>query len=245
MNHGSGAVAPVSTIMPVRPIATATDWRFVRQVARLALQGLDPRSSVRRPVLLALELAAGAATILCAVKLWHGASAQALYMGQVALWLWLTLLAISAGVATAEAGTLARSRRLRALQSDLPAKVLIMPHDHREDWLYETVPSETLDAGDVVLVQAGDVIPADGEVIAGVAKVDESAITGESAPVLRESGGDRSAVIGGTRVLSDWLKVKVTADFGHGMFAQVSALTSGARSGPSAWPDGQRRGILA
>jgi K+-transporting ATPase ATPase B chain len=229
VNHGSGAVAPVSTIMPVRPIAASTDWRFVRQVAKLALQGLNPRSSVRRPVLLALELTAVAATILCAVKLWHSAPAQALFMGQVALWLWLTLLVISAGVATVEAGTLARSRRLRALQSDLPAKVLIMPHDSREDWLYETVASETLEAGDVVLVRAGDVIPADGEVIAGAAEVDESAITGESAPVIRESGGDRSAVIGGTRVLSDWLKVKVTADVGHGMLAQVSELIAGAR----------------
>ena len=93
-----------------------------------------------------------------------------------------------------------------------------MPHDRREDWLYETVPSETLDVGDVVLVQAGDVIPVDGEVIDGVAEVDESAVTGESAPVIRESGGDRSAVFGGTRVLSDWLKVKVTADLGHSLF---------------------------
>ena len=147
----------------------------------------------------------------------------------MALWLWLSLLAVSAGVATAEASTLARARRLRALQSDIPAKCLIMPHDRREDWLYETVPSETLDVGDVVLVQAGDVIPVDGEVIDGVAEVDESAVTGESAPVIRESGGDRSAVFGGTRVLSDWLKVKVTADLGHGTFAQMSELIANSR----------------
>ena len=110
-----------------------------------------------------------------------------------------------------------------------------MPHDRREDWLYETVPSETLDVGDVVLVQAGDVIPADGEVIDGVAEVDESVVTGESAPVIRESGGDRSAVIGGTRVLSDWLKVKVTAEVGHSLFDQVANLIAGARrrSGPT------------
>ena len=87
-----------------------------------------------------------------------------------------------------------------------------MPHDRREDWLYETVTSETLDVGDVVLVQAGDSSRLDGEVIEGVAEVDESSVTGEPAPVIRESGGDRSAVFGGTRVLSDWLKFKVTAD---------------------------------
>ena len=163
------------------------------------------------------------------VKLGSHAWSQAAFIGQVALWLWLSLLALSAGMATAEASTLARARRLRALQSDIPAKCLIMPHDRREDWLYETVPSETLDVGDVVLVQAGDVIPVDGEVIDGVAEVDESAVTGESAPVIRESGGDRSAVFGGTRVLSDWLKVKVTADLGHGLFAQISELIAGAR----------------
>ena len=215
--------------MPANQPKSRTDPSFARQVALLALRGLDPRDAMRRPVLLALELAALAATVLFAVKLGNDASAQAAFIGQVALWLWLTLLAISAGVATAEASTLARSRRLRALQSDVPAKCLIMPHDRREDWLYETVTSETLDVGDVVLVQAGDVIPVDGEVIDGVAEVDESAITGESAPVIRESGGDRSAVFGGTRVLSDWLKVKVTADLGHGMFAQISELIAKSR----------------
>ena len=184
---------------------------------------------MRRPVLLALELAALAATVVCAVKLATEVPSHAGFVGQVALWLWVALLAISAGMATVEASTLARSRRLRALQSDIPAKSLIMPHDRREDWLYETVSSETLDVGDVVLVEAGDIIPADGEVIDGVAEVDESAVTGESAPVIRESGGDRSAVIGGTRVLSDWLKVKVTADLGHSVFAQMSELIAKSR----------------
>ena len=124
--------------------------------------------------------------------------AQAGFIGQMALWLWLSPARHLGGRGDVEARSLARARRLRALQSDIPAKSLIMPHDRREDWLYETVPSETLDVGDVVLVQAGDIIPADGEVIDGVAEVDESAVTGESAPVIRESGGDRSAVIGGT-----------------------------------------------
>ena len=110
--------------------------------------------------------------LLFAVRLGSAEPSNTAFIGQVALWLWLSLLAVSAGVATAEASTLARARRLRALQSDIPAKCLIMPHDPREDWLYETVTSETLDVGDVVLVQAGDVIPVDGEVIEGVAEVD-------------------------------------------------------------------------
>ena len=96
--------------------------------------------------------------------------------------------------------------------------------------------SEELEVGDVVLVQAGDIIPVDGEVIDGVAEVDESAVTGESAPVIRESGGDRSAVIGGTRVLSDWLKVRVTAEVGHGLFEQIRELIAelaAGRAGPS------------
>ena len=221
------------SLMRTKRTPSQLDLRFAGQVSSLALRGLDPRASVRRPVLMALELAALAATAVCVIKLATEGPSQAAFIGQVTLWLWVALLAISAGVATVEASTLARSRRLRALQSDIPAKSLIMPHDRREDWLYETVPSETLDVGDVVLVQAGDIIPADGEVIEGVAEVDESAVTGESAPVIRESGGDRSAVIGGTRVLSDWLKVKVTADVGHGMFAGVSELIATSRRRPS------------
>ena len=209
------------------------DLRFAGQIASLALRGLDPRASVRRPVLLALELAALAATVVCAIKLATEVPSHAGFVGQVALWLWVALLAISAGMATVEASTHARSRRLRALQSDIPAKSLIMPQDRREDWLYEIVASETLDVGDVVLVEAGDIIPADGEVIDGVAEVDESAVTGELAPVIRESGGDRSAVIGGTRVLSDWLKVKVTADLGHSVFAQMSELIAKSRRNSS------------
>ena len=180
-------------------------------------------------MLLALELAAMAASVVFALTLWRDTPAEAVLIGQVALWLWLALLAISAGISTAEARTLERARRLRAIQSDIPARVLIMPHDPSADGLYESVTSETLDVGDVVLVRAGEIIPVDGEVIHGVAEVDEFAVTGELAPVVRESGGDRSAVIGGTRVLSDWLKIKVTTDLGHSLFAETSALVAHSR----------------
>ena len=184
---------------------------------------------MQRPALLALELSTFAATVIFGLKLLSGVPAQASFIGQIAFWLWVALLAVSLSGATVEARGLVRARRLRALQSDIPAKSLIMPHDRRADALFEIVSSETLDVGDVILVEAGEVIAADGEVIDGVAEVDESAVTGESAPVIRESGGDRSAVIGGTRVLSDWLKVKITAEVAHSFFDQVAQLIADAR----------------
>ena len=122
-----------------------------------------------------------------------------------------------------------RAGRLRALGSEIPAKLLVLPHDPNLTWLYETVPSHALRAGEIVLVEAEDTIPADGEVIEGVAEVDESAITGESAPVIRESGGDRSAVTGGTRVVSDWLKIRVTAKPGESFHDHVIRLIETAR----------------
>ena len=129
----------------------------------------------------------------------------------------------------AEARGKTRAGRLRALGSEIPAKLLVLPHDPNLTWLYETVPSHALRAGEIVLVEAEDTIPADGEVIDGVAEVDESAITGESAPVIRESGGDRSAVTGGTRVVSDWLKVRVTAKPGQSFHDHVIRLVETAR----------------
>ena len=129
----------------------------------------------------------------------------------------------------AEARGKTRAGRLRALGSEIPAKLLVLPHDPNLTWLYETVPSHALRAGEIVLVEAGDTIPADGEVIDGIAEVDESAITGESAPVIRESGGDRSAVTGGTRVVSDWLKVRVTAKPGESFHDHVIRLIETAR----------------
>jgi K+-transporting ATPase ATPase B chain len=129
----------------------------------------------------------------------------------------------------AEARGSARAGRLRALGGEIQAKVLVLPHDPALEWVYETVSSHALRAGQIVLVEAGDTIPADGEVIDGIAEVDESAITGESAPVIRQSGGDCSAVTGGTRVVSDWLKVRVTSRPGESFHDHVIRLVETAR----------------
>ena len=223
MTTGHGQALPRSS-MPNIIARSGSDRSFIAQVAKLALRGLDPGAAARRPAFLALELATVAATALFCLSLVSGNLPVAAFIGQVALWLWIALLVISAGVATLEAHGMARARRLRALQSSVPAKSLIFPLDLRHDDLFEVVASEELRVGDVVLVKAGDIIPADGEVIDGVAEVDESAVTGESAPVIRESGGDRSAVICGTRVISDQLKVRVTAEVGHSFFERMIEL---------------------
>ena len=223
MTTGHGQALPRSS-MPNIIARSGSDRSFIAQVAKLALRGLDPGAAARRPAFLALELATVAATALFCLSLVSGNLPVAAFIGQVALWLWIALLVISAGVATLEAHGMARARRLRALQSSVPAKSLIFPLDLHHDDLFEVVASEELRVGDVVLVKAGDIIPADGEVIDGVAEVDESAVTGESAPVIRESGGDRSAVICGTRVISDQLKVRVTAEVGHSFFERMIEL---------------------
>ncbi|MBN8899011.1 MAG: HAD-IC family P-type ATPase, partial [Rhodospirillales bacterium] len=149
---------------------------------------------------------------------------------QIILWLWVTVLfanfaeAVAAGRGKAQAATLRRAR------TETQAKRLIAGSDGRfnPQGLWEPVAAPDLKQGDVVLVEAGDLIPSDGEVVEGIASVDESAITGESAPVIRESGGDRSAVTGGTRVLSDWIVVRITAAQGSTFLDRMIALVEGA-----------------
>lgn len=196
------------------------------QAAWAALRGLDPRVLIANPVMLVIEVAAILTTLLVWALLVADSSLAA-FTGQDAAWCWLTVFLASFAEAMAEARGKTRASRLRALGSEIPAKLLVLPHDPNVTWLYETVPSHALRAGEIVLVEAGDTIPADGEVIDGVAEVDESAITGESAPVIRESGGDRSAVTGGTRVVSDWLKVRVTS--GESFYDHVIRLVGTAR----------------
>ena len=199
------------------------------QAAWAALRGLDPRVLIANPVMLVIEVAAVLTTLLFVWSLLVADRSLAAFTGQVAAWCWLTVFLASFAEAMAEARGKARAGRLRALGSEIPAKLLVLPHDPNLTWLYETVPSHALRAGEIVLVEAEDTIPADGEVIDGVAEVDESAITGESAPVIRESGGDRSAVTGGTRVVSDWLKIRVTAKPGESFHDHVIRLVETAR----------------
>jgi potassium-transporting ATPase ATP-binding subunit len=202
---------------------------LVGQAARAALRGFDPRVLIANPVMLLIEVAAVLSTVLLVRSLLVADRSLAAFTGQVAAWCWLTVFLASFAAAMAEARGKARARRLRALGGEVPAKLLVLPHDPNLTWAYEAVSSHALRAGEIVLVEAGDTIPADGEVIDGVAEVDESAITGESAPVIRESGGDRSAVTGGTRVVSDWLKVRVTAKPGESFHDHVIKLVETAR----------------
>jgi potassium-transporting ATPase ATP-binding subunit len=199
------------------------------QAARAALWGLDPRVLIANPAMLVIELAAVLTTLLLVRSLLVADPVLAAFAGQVAAWCWLTVFLASFAEAMAEARGKARADRLRALGGEIPAKLLVLPHNPNLTWVYEAVSSHALRAGDIVLVEAGDTIPADGEVVDGVAEVDESAITGESAPVIRESGGDRSAVTGGTRVVSDWLKIRVTARPGESFHDHVIRLVETAR----------------
>ena len=153
--------------------------------------------------------------------------ARRVFTGQITVWLWFTVLFANFAEAVAEGRGKAQAATLRKMRSDTLAKVLMLPD--LDPNIHEQVRASDLQAGQVVLVEAGDLIPADGEVIEGVATVNESAITGESAPVIRESGGDRSAVTGGTTVLSDWIKVRITATPGSSFLDRMIALVEGAQ----------------
>ena len=152
--------------------------------------------------------------------------APAGFIGAVALWLWFTVLFANFSEALAEGRGKAQAEALRQTRKETQAKKLRRP---QRDAGFDLVSSTALRKDDLFLVEAGDIIPADGEVVEGIASVDESAVTGESAPVIRESGGDRSAVTGGTRVLSDWLVVRVTADPGEGFLDRMISLVEGAK----------------
>src|SRR6202166_1450444 len=182
---------------------------------------LNPRTMVKNPVMFVVEVGA----VLTTIQLCWNASHHAGQFGfglQITLWLWFTVLFANFAEAMAEGRGKAQADTLRKSRAETEA------HRLRSDGSIETVASSKLRSGDVVVVTAGDFIPGDGEVIEGVASVDESAITGESAPVIRESGGDRSAVTGGTRVLSDEIKVRITSNPGETFLDRMIRLVEGA-----------------
>jgi K+-transporting ATPase ATPase B chain len=187
-----------------------------------AIQKLDPRTLWRNPVMFAVEIVSVATTILFVRDLIVGSGAA--FSGQISLWLWFTVLFANFAEAVAEGRGKAQAASLRRTQSQAVAKRL----DAGSGIGWQEVAATQLAVGDVVIVEAGDLIPSDGEVIEGIASVDESAITGESAPVIRESGGDRSAVTGGTRVLSDQIKVRITASQGSTFLDRMIRLVEGA-----------------
>ncbi len=187
---------------------------------------LNPRWMVRNPVMFVTEVGSVITTALWMQALTGDGEAKAAFIGGIALWLWLTVFFANFSEALAEGRGKAQADALRRARKETQAKRLSQLNYGAK---YELVPASALRKDDVFLVEARDIIPADGEVIEGVASVDESAITGESAPVIRESGGDRSAVTGGTRVLSDWLVVRVTASPGEGFLDRMISLVEGAR----------------
>jgi K+-transporting ATPase ATPase B chain len=190
-----------------------------------ALAKLDPRKLVRNPVIFVTEVVAALVSVIFIRELVTGVG-DAAFSGQIAAWLWFTVLFANFAEAVAEGRGRAQADELRRMRTDVIAKRLAAP-DFADD-LIEHVPADELKLGDVVLVGPGDLIPSDGEVIEGIASVNESAITGESAPVIREAGGDRSAVTGGTTVLSDRIKVRITSEPGATFLDRMIALVEGA-----------------
>ena len=187
---------------------------------------MSPRHMVRNPVMFVVEIGSVVTTALWIQALFGIGEAPAGFTGAIALWLWFTVLFANFSEAVAEGRGKAQAEALRRSRQSTKAKKL---RDGKFGDQYETVLAGDLHAGDAILAETGDVIAADGEVIEGIASVDESAITGESAPVIRESGGDRSAVTGGTRVLSDWLVVRITSEPGGGFLDRMISLIEGAR----------------
>jgi len=186
-----------------------------------ALRKLDPRELVRNPVILSVEVVAALVTGQLAADAARGGGDPA-FTGQIVIWLWLTVLFANFAEALAEGRGKAQADALRATRTTTMARRL------RPGGGEDAVPAPDLRAGDVVVCEAGDLIPGDGEVVEGIASVDESAITGESAPVIRAAGGDRSGVTGGTRVLSDRIVVRITADPGHTFLDRMIGLVEGA-----------------
>jgi len=202
------------------------EWPIIRQATIDSFRKLTPQIQVRNPVMFVVYVGSILTTLLWIQALLGKGEAPGWFIFNVAIWLWFTVLFANFAEAIAEGRGKAQAAALRRARRDTEAKRLPRP---ARDAGYTSVAASMLRKGDVVLVEAGDFIPGDGEVVEGVASVDESAITGESAPVIRESGGDRTAVTGGTRVLSDWLVVRITANPGEAFLDRMIAMVEGAK----------------
>jgi K+-transporting ATPase ATPase B chain len=202
------------------------DAAIVRVAVAASFRKLDPRVQFKNPVLFVVWVGAVLTTALSVQALGGRGEAGFGFVVAIAFWLWATVLFANFAEGLAEGRGKAQAESLRRTRRDVTAKRLAGP---RRGAKVESVPAPRLAKGDHVLVEAGDTIPCDGEVVEGLATVDESAITGESAPVVRESGGDRSAVTGGTRVLSDWIVVRATANPGEAFLDRMIALVEGAK----------------
>ncbi len=212
-----------STLRKRMPVSALLDPKIVMPAIGSAFVKLDPRTLMKNPVMFVLEVVTALTTVILVRDLVTG-GANLAFEFQIVLWLWFTVLFANFSEAIAEGRGKAQADSLRRQRTETQAKLLAGP----DKISFKMVPATSLKVGDVVLVQPGDTIPSDGEVIEGIASVNEAAITGESAPVIRESGGDRSAVTGGTQVLSDWIKVRITAALGSTFLDRMIRLVEGA-----------------
>jgi K+-transporting ATPase ATPase B chain len=219
-------ITPPQVSEPQRATASRRSAIFSRELVLAAIRDsfpkLDPRKQIHNPVMFIVELGSVITTGIFVLDLVRGRTGSLWFVGVIAVWLWLTVLFANFAEAIAEGRGKAQANALRATRTTTTA--LRRTHDGH----LEEVPAPELQKGDVIVVEAGMVIAADGEVIDGVGSVDESAITGESAPVIREAGGDRSAVTGGTKLLSDRLVVEVTQEPGRSFLDRMIALVEGA-----------------
>src|ERR1035437_7182462 len=212
--------------MKTKTSLTLFDPALVMPAIKASFTKLSPRVQWRNPVMFVVYIGSILTTLLGLQALQGKGEASVGFIFAVALWLWFTVLFANFAEALAEGRSKAQAASLRTLKKSTWAKKLKEPR-HGTPWLPEQ--AENLRKGDVVLVETNEMIPLDGEVIEGVASVDESAITGESAPVIRESGGDFSAVTGGTRVLSDWLVAGASGNPGEGFIDRLIAMVDGAK----------------
>jgi K+-transporting ATPase ATPase B chain len=204
------------------PVSAMLDPKIVVPAIGSSFAKLDPRLMMKNPVMFVVEIVAALTTVIFVRELVTGGEHLG-FTFQIILWLWFTVLFANFAEAVAEGRGKAQAESLKKTRTESQAKLL-----SGSDKTFRMVPGTSLKVGDVVLVEAGDNIPSDGEVIEGVASVNEAAITGESAPVIRESGGDRSAVTGGTQVLSDWIRVRITAAQGSTFIDRMIKLVEGA-----------------
>ncbi|TPW12579.1 MAG: potassium-transporting ATPase subunit B, partial [bacterium] len=216
----------MNAINPAQRPTGLVNRKLVLKALLAAVLKLDPRRQIRNPVMFVVWVGAAFTSVLAVLAIRGGGEAPLGFILGVSIWLWFTVFFANLAEAMAEGRGQAQADMLRKTRQDTKARLLF---EEKADSLYELVPSSRLVPGEVVRVNAGEMIPCDGVVVIGVASVDESAITGESAPVIRESGGDRDAVTGGTRVLSDWLVIRVTAGAGQSFLDRMIALIEGSK----------------
>ncbi len=208
--------------------------RIIKWAIRQSFIKLDPRHTIKNPVMFVVEVGSAITTLLFLQALFGQGEASALFIGLISIWLWFTVVFANYSEALAEGRGKAQADALRRMRTTTMANKLkdgysMMKGQKPSEGDYGPHSSAELHKGDLYFVQTGDIIPIDGEIVEGVASIDESAITGESAPVIRESGGDRSSVTGGTHVLSDWLIVRATSDPGEGFIDKMISLIEGAK----------------